>query len=108
MRRLLAAFAAALFPLAALAQVSSVQAAPGGSAWLLSAGEMSYMVGINELRYPQTLYWGPRIASIAGLPPAKMHGEIASQEPPIATTPLEYAAWSSGGLPYEPAPATGP
>ncbi len=103
MRHLPAAFAAALLPLAAFAQDASVKVAPNGSEWLLSAGEMSYAVGINELKYPQTLYWGPRVTSVAGLPPAKMHTEIASQEPPIGTTPLEYAAWSSGGLPYEPA-----
>ncbi len=101
MRHLLAALA--LFPLTGLAQGAAVQALPGGGTWLLSAGEMSYAVGINELHYPQTLYWGPRIASGAGLPSAKMHTEIASQEPPINTTPLEYAAWSSGGLAYEPA-----
>ncbi len=103
MRSLLAALILTVSSPWALAQGASIQAAPGGSAWLLSAGEMSYAVAINELKYPQTLYWGPRIASTAGLPPAKMHPEIASQEPPIGTTPLEYAAWSSGGLPYEPA-----
>ncbi len=84
------------------AQQATVQGQPN-NVWLLSAGQMSYAVGVNELKYPQTLYWGPRLASAAGLPAAKMHGEIASQEPPIGTTPLEYAAWSSGGLPYEPA-----
>ncbi len=90
--------------LAALhAQQTSIQSVGGGDAWLLSAGEMSYAIGINDAKMPQTLYWGSRIGSVAGLPPARMHPEIASQEPPVATTPLEYTAWSSGGLPYEPA-----
>ena len=84
------------------AQQASVQQMQGGNTWLLSAGQMSYVVGINDAKMPQTVYWGPRIANAAGLPAAKMHGEIASQEPPIATTPLEYAAWGAG-LPYEPA-----
>ncbi len=87
--------------LLAHAQQPTIQA--GDHTWLLSAAGMSYAVGINDAQMPQTLYWGPRIGSAAGLPPARMHPEIASQEPPVAATPLEYTAWSSGGLPYEPA-----
>ena len=83
-------------------QQASIQAAPGDTSWLLSAGDMSYVVGINDAKMPQTLYWGPRLASVAGLPQAKIQPELASFEPPIATTPLEYPAWG-GGLPYEPA-----
>lgn len=83
-------------------QPATIQPAPDSKAWLLSAGEMSYAVAINDAKMPQTLYWGPRIPSVAGLPPAKMHPEIASQEPPINTTPLEYTAWG-GGLDYTPA-----
>ncbi len=98
-----AAFSAA-FP--ALAQAPpaplSITAAPGGQQWLLSAGEMSYVVAINDAKLPQTVYWGARLASAAGLPPAKMHPEISSHELPLATTPLEYGGWG-GGLPYEPA-----
>jgi alpha-galactosidase len=81
---------------------ASIQTAPDAKTWLLSAGGMSYAVGINEEKMPQTLYWGPRLTGFAGLPPAKMHGAIASFEPPIGTTPLEYPAWG-GGLGYEPA-----
>ncbi len=91
-----------LAPGLCLAQKTSIQAVPGGAEWLLSAGQMSYAIGIDERKLPQTVYWGPRLPSVEGLAPAKMHGEIASQEPPIATTPLEYPGWDAG-LPYEPA-----
>jgi alpha-galactosidase len=91
----------ALFPPLAHAQ-AGIQAAPSGNAWLLSAGQMSYVVAINNAKMPQTVYWGPHLASIAGLPPATMHPELASFDPSIATTPLEYPAWG-GGLSYEPA-----
>ncbi len=87
---------------AAHAQQAGIQAAPSGNSWLLSVGEMSYVVAINNAKMPQTLYWGPHLASIAGLEPATMHPELASVEPAISTTPLEYPAWG-GGLSYEPA-----
>ncbi len=92
----------ALLVASALAQGVSIQS-QNGNQWLLSAGPMSYVVAINDAHMPQTLYWGPRIASADGLPRAVMHPEISSHEQPVATTPLEYTAWSSGGLPYEPA-----
>ena len=88
--------------LAGGAQQSSIQKAPDSEAWLLSAGEMSYAVAINNEKMPQTLYWGPHVTSFDGLPPAVAHAPIASFEPPINTTPLEYPAWG-GGLDYEPA-----
>ncbi len=88
--------------LAASAQNASIQAAPDGKSWLLSAGEMSYAVGINNLNMPQTLYWGAHLNGFAGLPQAVMHPGIASPEMPFSTTPLEYPAWGNG-LQYEPA-----
>ncbi len=97
----LAAFAFVVAPVT-YGQHTSIQAAPGGAAWLLTADQMSYAVGLNEQKMPQTLYWGPELSDFSGLPAAKMHGEIASFEPGISTTPLEYPAWG-GGLAYEPA-----
>ena len=95
----------ALFALslsAGVAQQTAVQASPSGNAWLLSAGEMSYVVAINDAKMPQTVYWGPHLASMDGLRPAKMQPELAAFESPISTTPLEYPGWG-GGLDYEPA-----
>ena len=88
--------------MAATAQQASIQPQPSGKEWLLSAGEMSYVVGVNDENKLQSLYWGPHLASVDGLPPAKMHAGVASFDPPIAATPLEYPAWGTG-LPYEPA-----
>ncbi len=85
-----------------VAQKTAIQASLDGRSWLLSAGEMSYAVGINDQQMPQTLYWGARLADMTGLPAAKMHPELASVELPISTTPLEYPAWGAG-LQYEPA-----
>ncbi len=87
---------------AVLAQQATIAASPSGDRWLLSAGEMSYVVGINDAHMPQTLYWGARIPGMDSLPAARMRPELASFDPPIATTPLEYPAWG-GGLDYEPA-----
>jgi alpha-galactosidase len=87
---------------AASAQRATIQSGSAPNSWLLSAGGMSYVVAINDANMPQTVYWGPRLASTDGLPLAKMHPAIASFEPSIATTPLEYPAWG-GGLDYEPA-----
>ncbi len=87
---------------AARGQQAAIQAGSEPNSWLLSAGGMSYVVAINDAKMPQTVYWGPRLANTDGLPAAKMHPEIASFEPPLAATPLEYPAWG-GGLDYEPA-----
>ncbi|HEY0784652.1 MAG TPA: hypothetical protein VGD62_02200, partial [Acidobacteriaceae bacterium] len=77
-----------------------VAAVGSGQTWLLSAGEMSYAVGVNDAQMLQTLYWGPRLREDAtleaALPKARMQPELASFDPPIATTPLEYPGWSGG------------
>jgi len=64
--------------------------------WSIDSGEMSYVIGVNDQKMLQTLYWGPKLAPGATLPPARMHPERASFDPAIATTPLEYPAWGAG------------
>jgi len=64
--------------------------------WIIDAGSMSYGIGVNEQKMLQTLYWGPRLPTDAMLAPAQAKPEHASFDPPIATTPLEYAAWGAG------------
>lgn len=84
-------------------QVTSLNA---GKTWVLSAGEMSYAVGINDANLVQSLYWGARLANDAtlasALPAATMRPELASFDTPMTTTPLEYPGWEAG-LAYEPA-----
>ncbi len=70
--------------------------------WQLSAGEMTYAIGVNDHHELQTLYWGSRLTPQTSLPAAKAYPEAASFDPSIATTPLEYAGWG-GGLTTEPA-----
>jgi alpha-galactosidase len=64
--------------------------------WFMDSGEMSYVIGVNDQKMLQTLYWGPKLVPGTLIPTAQMQPERASFDPPIATTPLEYAAWGAG------------
>ena len=81
---------------------ASIHADPAHHTWTLSAGEMSYVLGVNDQHALQTLYWGPRLSPNTTLPEAHALPEAASFDPPISTTPLEYPGWGAG-LPFEPA-----
>ena len=74
----------------------SIEEHAGGQQWVLTAGDMSYVMGVNEQGMLQTQYWGPRLAARGMLPPAKSRPERASFDPSIGTTPLEYPAWGEG------------
>lgn len=69
--------------------------------WQIGAGEMSYVLGVNDQKALQTLYWGPKLDGGASFATPKSLPETASFDPRVATTPLEYVGWG-GGLPYEP------
>lgn len=64
--------------------------------WTIDAGTMSYVVGVNEQKLVQTVYWGPRLATGAVLPVARMGGERSSFDPAMVATPLEYAGFGAG------------
>ena len=64
--------------------------------WTIDAGTMSYVVGVNEQKMVQTIYWGPRLAAGAVLPVARMGGERSSFDPAMVATPLEYAGFGAG------------
>ncbi len=87
--------------LAAGAQ-STIEYQPADRVWRMTAGEMTYAVGVNERKELQTMYWGERLGEGARLPGAMSLPESASFEPSMATTPLEYAGWG-GGLTTQPA-----
>ena len=70
--------------------------------WRMDAGEMTYVVGINDANALQAIYWGPKLNEGATFSTPKQRPEIASFDPPVVTTPLEYPAWGAG-LPLEPA-----
>ena len=96
----LSLLSAAVFSLPALSQ-SAIRYDATTHVWQMSAGEMTYAVGVNDLHALQTMYWGPRLDPKAALPTPKALPETASFDPPIATTPLEYAGWGEG-LPTQP------
>ena len=79
-----------------------IRAVPERGQWYLDAGDSTYVVGIDERRMPETLYWGPHLPESARLPKAHSAPERASFDPPVTTTPLEYPAWGEG-LSTEPA-----
>jgi len=81
---------------------SSIHFDPTQHVWNLSAGAMSYVLGVNDHQALQTIYWGARLHPSATFPQPKQLPEAASFDPGIASTPLEYPGWG-GGLPYEPA-----
>ncbi|HEY9138746.1 MAG TPA: glycoside hydrolase family 36 N-terminal domain-containing protein, partial [Terriglobus sp.] len=64
--------------------------------WFVSAGSMTYAVGVNDMGMLQSLYWGPKLPEDASLPAAKAPAERASFDPQISTTPLEFPAWGAG------------
>jgi len=81
---------------------SSIHFDPTQHVWNLSAGAMSYVLGVNDHQALQTIYWGARLHPSATFPQPRQLPEAASFDPGIASTPLEYPGWG-GGLPYEPA-----
>jgi len=75
---------------------SSVREDANRKQWFLTAGDMTYAIGVNDQDMLQSLYWGPKLPENATLPQAKAHAERASFDPQVATTPLEYPAWGAG------------
>ncbi len=69
--------------------------------WQITAGEMTYVLGVNDHKALQTMYWGPRLEKGSAFASPKQLPEAASFDPGLASTPLEYVGWG-GGLPYEP------
>ncbi len=67
--------------------------------WYLDAGEMTYVVGVNEQGILQSLYWGPKLSGRGLVPVAKSLPDRASQYAPAATTPQEYPAYGAGIFP---------
>jgi alpha-galactosidase len=67
----------------------------------IDAADMSYVLGINENKQVQTLYWGKRLS--AGDTFAAPHSDpgLSAFDSSINTTRLDYVAWG-GGLYVEP------
>lgn len=102
----------ALIPLsvAALTIASGAQARPGDvhvrydaatRVFRIDAGDVSYVMGINEAEQVQSLYWGRRLAAGDHFSAAHSAPGASSFDPPIDTTPHDYVGWG-GALYLEP------
>src|SRR5262249_38068221 len=88
---------AALF-CAAVGATTATAAPPAGVGQMfrLDGGNVTYVFGVNDRAELQPLYWGGKLAQSAKFPPARSLPEMASFDPPMTTTPQEYAAWGAG------------
>jgi alpha-galactosidase len=67
----------------------------------IDAADMSYVLGINEKKQVQTLYWGKRLSNADSFAAAHATPGSSSFDLPINTTGQEFVAWG-GGLYVEP------
>ncbi|WP_183764310.1 alpha-galactosidase [Tunturibacter empetritectus] len=67
----------------------------------IDAGDMSYVLGINDKKQVQTLYWGKRLSAADTFAMSHADPGISSFDSSINTTRQEFVAWG-GGLYVEP------
>jgi alpha-galactosidase len=67
----------------------------------IDAASITYVIGINENKQVQTLYWGGRLPQSDHFSAAHSTAGAASFDPSIETTPQEFVGWG-GGLYTEP------
>ncbi len=89
----------ALFASSQLIAQTAVRPQPDRQQWYLDAGNMTYVMGVNEQGILQSLYWGTKLSAGGFVPRAKSLPERASQYAPAATTPQEYPAYGAGIFP---------
>jgi hypothetical protein len=86
-------FATCILPLALTTAhlAALVRAVPDRQQWYLTAGHSTYVIGVDEKKMVESLYWGAELTPNTLLPIARMARERASFEGPVNTTPLEYS-----------------
>src|SRR6266550_5529556 len=89
-------FPIGLFLLKATLTVGQIRYDESQLQWRLDSDKMTYVIGVNEQKIVQSLYWGPRLSSGSEIPKAKMDAKGSSFDPSISTTQLEYPAWGAG------------
>ena len=67
----------------------------------IDAADMSYVLGINEKKQIQTLYWGKRLSAADTFAGPRSDPGVSAFDSSINTTQQEYVAWG-GGLYVEP------
>jgi alpha-galactosidase len=67
----------------------------------IDAADMSYVLGINEKKQVQTLYWGKRLSAAETFAAPHSDPGLSAFDSSINTTRLDFVAWG-GGLYVEP------
>lgn len=67
----------------------------------IDANDMTYVLGVNNLKQVQTLYWGERLGDTDSFPTAKAAPKGSGFDFASTVTPQEFVGWG-GGLSVEP------
>jgi alpha-galactosidase len=62
----------------------------------IDAADVTYVIGINEKKELQTLYWGKRLAADDPFMPAHSHPGSSAFDIPVNATAQEFVAWGQG------------
>lgn len=85
-----------LFPVFPVACQESIRYLAEPKLFVLDAGPVSYVFGVNQRGELQSVYWGSRLWRDADLQPARVNRGWASFDLSPTTTPDEYPAWGGG------------
>jgi len=88
-------------PMQAQSTVGSIQFNPQTKVFRIEAGDVSYVLGINEKKQVQSLYWGERLNAEDSFATAISNAQASSFDLAINTTRQEFTGWG-GGLYGEP------
>jgi alpha-galactosidase len=75
---------------------ASVRYDEAAKVFRIDSGETSYVLGINELKQVQTLYWGARLAEGDTFKAAHSSRGSSAFDMSVNTTPQEFVAWGQG------------
>ena len=64
--------------------------------WRLDSGQMTYVIGVNDQKMVQSLYWGSKLSSGSEIPKAKMDAKGSFFDPSISTTQLNTLHGAQG------------
>jgi alpha-galactosidase len=88
-------------PMRAQSAAGSIQFNPQTKVFRIEGGDVSYVLGINEKKQVQSLYWGGRLNAEDSFATAISNAQASSFDLAINTTRQEFTGWG-GGLYGEP------
>jgi alpha-galactosidase len=74
---------------------SSIRIDTTNKVFRIDGGNVSYVVGVNDLDELQPIYWGPRLGAADSFPPGHTNAGNASFDLPSGTTPQEFSGWGA-------------